>query len=81
MNGKRELKLGAKEKLMALEKRASLDVEMISWLRKKRDELLQTTERLHSEHDVAHEDCDLAFRECDQACQERDDAQRKVSSL
>ena len=36
----RELKLGAKEKLMALQKRVSLDAAAVTWLRKERDELL-----------------------------------------
>ena len=56
----RELKLGAEEKLTALEKRASLDATAVAWLRKERDELLQTTERLHSE-------CGAARKERDQA--------------
>ena len=77
----RELKLGVEEKLVALEKRASLDAAAVAWLPKERDELLQTVERLHSEHGVAHEDHDQAFRERDQACQERDDMQPKVGSL
>ena len=42
---------------MALEKRASLDAAAIARLRKERDELLQTTERLPSEHGAAHEEC------------------------
>ena len=54
----RELKLGAEEKLMALEKRVSLDVVAVPWLRKERDELLQTTERFRSERGTAHEDHD-----------------------
>ena len=71
----RELNLGAEEKLTALEKRASLDVAVVAWLRKERDELLQIVERLHSECGTAHEEHDQAFQEHDQACQERDDAQ------
>jgi len=54
----RELKLGAKERLATLEKRASLDATTIVWLRKERDELLQTLERLCSEHDMAHKERD-----------------------
>ena len=56
-----ELKLGAEEKLIALEKKASLDVAAVARLRKERDELLQTTERLHSECGVAHKERDHAF--------------------
>ena len=63
----KELKLGAEEKLMALEKRVSLDAAMVARLRKERDELLQTAERLLSECGTAHE-------ECDQAGQGHDDA-------
>ena len=54
----RELKLGAKEKLTALEKRVSLDATTIVWLHKERDELLQTLERLCSECGVALEEHD-----------------------
>ena len=54
----RELKLGAEEKLMALEKRASLDAAAVAQLRKERDELLQTMERLCSERGVAQEEHD-----------------------
>ena len=38
----RDLKLDAKEKLMALQKRASLDAVVVARLRKEQDELLQT---------------------------------------
>ena len=51
----RDLKLGAEEKLAALEKRASLDATMVARLRKERNELIQTTERLRSERGVAYE--------------------------
>ena len=57
----RDLKLGPEEKLMALEKRASLDAAAVAQLRKKWDEVIQTTEGLYSEHDVAHEEHDHAF--------------------
>ena len=50
---------------MALEKRASLDAKAVTRLRKERDELLQTTKRLHSERGVAHEEHDQAFQERD----------------
>ena len=52
----RDLKLGAEEKLVALEKRASLDAMAIAQLRKERDELIQTTKGLYSEHGMAHEE-------------------------
>ena len=65
--------MGAEEKLVALEKRASLDAAAVARLRKERDELLQTAEKLRSECNVAHEERDQAFRERDQACLERDD--------
>ena len=58
MEKERELKLGAKERSMALQQRASLDAEVIARLRKERDELRQTTERLRSEHGAAHEERD-----------------------
>ena len=48
-----ELKLGAKERSTALQQRVSLDTEIIARLRKERDELRQTMERLCSEHGVA----------------------------
>ena len=77
----RGLKLGAEEKLAALEKRASLNATAVTRLHKERDELIQTAKRLRSEHGAAREEHDRAFREHDQACQERDDAQQKVGSL
>ena len=61
----RELKLGAKEKLMTLEKMVSLEAVAVTWLHKERDELLQTAERLHSECGTAHEEHDQAFQEHD----------------
>ena len=54
----RELKLGAEEKLVALQKRVSLAAVVVTQLRKEWDELLQTTERLHSERGIAHEERD-----------------------
>ena len=70
----RDLRLGAEEKLVALEKRASLDATTVARLRKEMDELIQTTERLRSKCGAAHEERDQAFRERNQACQECDDA-------
>ena len=43
-------------KLMALEKTASLDATMVARLRKEWDELIQTMERLCSEHGTAHDE-------------------------
>ena len=64
---KRDLRLGVEEKLVALEKRASLDATTVAWLRKERDELIQTMDRLRSKCGVAHEERDQAFREHDDA--------------
>ena len=47
---------------------------MIARLRRERDELLQTVERLHSEHSTVH-------KERDQAIRERDEVRQVVSSL
>jgi len=66
---------------MALEKRASMDVAVVARLRKRRDEQIQTAERLCSKHGMAHEECDQAFREHDQAYQKCDNGQQKISSL
>ena len=57
----RDLKLGAKEKLVALEKKASLDATTVARLRKERDELIQTVERLCSKRGTAREEHDQAF--------------------
>jgi len=57
----RDLKLGVEEKLAALEKRVSLDATAVTRLCKERDELIQSTERIHSEHGVAREERDQAF--------------------
>ena len=54
----RDLRLGAEEKLIAQEKRASLDATMVAQLRKERDELIQTMKRLRSEHGAACEEHD-----------------------
>ena len=59
---------------MALERRVSQDAMVVARLRKERDELLQTVERLRSEHGMARE-------ERDQALRERDDVQQKIGSL
>ena len=52
---------------MALEQRAKLDAKAVAWLRKERDELHHTTERLHLERGVA--------------CGERDQVQQRINSL
>ena len=46
---------------MALEKRASLHAMAIARLRKERDELIQTADRLRSEHGVASKERDQDF--------------------
>ena len=56
-----ELKLGAKRRSTAQKQRASLDAEAIARLRKERDELIQTAERLRSERGMAREERDQAF--------------------
>ncbi|XP_066373089.1 uncharacterized protein [Miscanthus floridulus] len=56
----RELKLGAEERSMTLQQRASLDTEAIARLCKERDELHQTAERLRSEHGAARGEHDQA---------------------
>ena len=49
-----DLRLGAEERSTALEQRAILDAEVVTQLRKERDELCQTIDRLCSERGVAH---------------------------
>ena len=49
----RDLRLGAEEKLTDQEKSPSLDAAAIARLRKERDELIQTAERLHLERGAA----------------------------
>ena len=44
-----------------MEKKASLDAAVVAKLRKEWDELLQTMERLHSEHGAAREERDQAL--------------------
>ena len=61
----RDLELGAEEKLVALEKRVSLDATSVARLRKEHNELIQTMERLYLGCGAAHEECDQAFREHD----------------
>ena len=70
----RELKLVDEEKFIALAWRTSQDAEAVAWLRKERDELLQTMGRLHSERSMAR-------KERDQAIREHDEAQQRIGSL
>ena len=64
-----DLKLEAEERFVALQQKANLDAEVVARLRRERDELRQTIERLHLEHGTACEECDQAVRERDKACQ------------
>ena len=57
----RELKLGAEERFAALQQRVNLDAKVVAQLRKERDKLHQTTERLSSKHGTAHEEHDQAI--------------------
>jgi len=69
-----DLKLEAEERSAALQQKANQDAEVVARLRRERDELCQTIERLCSEHGTARE-------ERDQAVQERDEARQGVSSF
>ena len=51
---------------MALQQRADQDAEVIAQLRRERDVLLQTTERLRSERGTVHEERDWVVREHDE---------------
>ena len=46
---------------MALQRRVDQDIEAISQLRRERDELLHTIERLRSEHGMVREERDRAI--------------------
>ena len=52
---------------MALQQRANQDAEVIARLRRERDELCQTVERLRLERGVAHGEHDQAIRERNKA--------------
>ena len=54
----RDLKLKAEGRSAALQRRVDQDAEAIARLRRERDELLQTTERLCSEHGTVCEERD-----------------------
>ena len=66
----RDLKLKAEDRSTALQKRVNQDAEVIARLRRERDELCWTEERLRSERSMAHEERDRAVRECDEARRE-----------
>ena len=66
----RDLKLKTKDRSTTLQQRANQDVEVIARLRRERDELRRTEERLRSERSTAHEECDWAVRERNEACRE-----------
>ena len=70
----RDLRLGAEDRSAALEQRAKLDAEAVARLRKERDELRHTAERLRSERGAA-------YGERDQAIREHGEAQQRISSL
>jgi len=70
----RDLKLEDKERSVALQQKANLDADVVARLRKERDKLRQTVERLRLERGMACE-------ERDQAVRERDEAHQGVSSL
>jgi len=63
----RELKLGAKDRSMALQQKENLDAKVVARLRREQDELCQTMERLHSENGVARGERDLVIRDRDEA--------------
>ena len=52
------LKLEAEDRSAALQQRANLDIEVIARLRRERDELRQTIERLRSERGTARKEHD-----------------------
>jgi TATA-binding protein-associated factor Taf7 len=56
----RDLKIAVEGRLMALETRTRQDTTMIEQLHKEQDGLLQTMERLRSEHNTAREERDAA---------------------
>ena len=56
----RDLKLKAEDRSTALQRRADQDAEAIARLRRERDELLQTAERLCSERGTVREERDRA---------------------
>ena len=70
----RELKLQAEERSTALEQRAKLYDEAITWLRRERDEQRQTLKRLRLELGTICGEHDQAVWECDEA-------QQRISSL
>ena len=67
MEREQELKLAAKERSVALQQKANLDAEVAAQLRRERNELHQTMERLCSKHGMAHGERDQAVQEHDEA--------------
>ena len=63
----RDLRRRAEKRSMALQQRANQDAEVISQLRRERDELRWTKERLRSERGTACEEHDQAIRESGEA--------------
>ena len=57
----RKLKLGAEERSAALQQKANLDAEVVTQLRRERDELCQTMKRLCSERGTANGERDKAI--------------------
>ena len=57
----RDLKLRAEDRSTALQQRASQDIEVIARLRRERDELCRTEERLRSECSTAQDEHDRAI--------------------
>ena len=58
---KRDLKLRAEERSMALQQRVDQDADVIARLRRERDELSQTIERLCLEHGTVYEEHNQAI--------------------
>jgi len=57
----RDLKLKAEDRSTALQRRADQNAEAIARLRRERDELLQTAERLHLERSTVRKEHDRAI--------------------
>ena len=66
---KRNLKLEAEDRSAALQQWVDQDAKVIARLRRERDKLLQTMERLRLEHGTVHEESNRAIQECDEARQ------------
>ena len=64
-----DLKLKPEGRFVELQRRVDQGAEEIARLRRERDKLLQTTERLCSEHGTVREERDWVIRERDEAYQ------------